>query len=234
MRRLVAAIAAALLVTACGGGGDAASTQQTGGLAAREATFRATDGVRLSATLRPAAARHAPALILAHQSGGDRHDFDGVVSLLRDAGYTTLAYDGREQDGGSSEAWFATLPRDVAGAVAFLRSRPEADGDRIGLIGASLGASLGVRAIGTSSARALRAAVALSPRDAPAVRPPGTRPHDVLYVADETEIGAARALARITRGASTLEVRGGGHGVALLPEARVRRAMLAWLDARLR
>jgi alpha-beta hydrolase superfamily lysophospholipase len=232
-RRVVAtvvAIAAALFAAGCGGD-EGPSPASAGG--ASEVTFRATDGVRLSATLRPASARHAPALVLAHQSGSDRHDFDGVVAALHDAGYTTLAYDGREQGTEPSAEWFAKLPRDVAGAVAFLRSRPEADRARIGLMGASLGASLGVRAIGTSSARTLRAAVVLSPRDAPDVRPPGTRPHDVLYVADELEIGASRSLARITRGARTLEIRGGGHGVSLLPEARVRRALLAWFGARL-
>jgi dienelactone hydrolase len=238
-RSATLALAAAAAFGGCGsnsggGGGGGADPAPGPAPAAVEVRFRAPDGVVLGGTLRPAAKPGAPALILSPQSGGDRHDFDGIVATLRSAGYATLAYDDRPQGEQSSDAWFARLPRDVAGAVASLRRRPEADPTRVGMIGASLGASLAVLAIGTSSARTLRAAVALSPTDAPLVRPRGSRPHDVLYVADENEIAGARALARITRRARTLEVRGGGHGVALLPEARVRRAMLAWLANRLR
>jgi dienelactone hydrolase len=230
------ALAAALLAGGCGGGA-AQSAGGTGGApraGALEVRFRASDGVLLGGTLRPAARPRAPAVILSHQSGGDRHDFDGFVAALRRAGYTTLAYDDRPQGDRSAGAWFARLPRDVAGAVAFLRRRPEADPARIGILGASLGASLAVLASGTSSARTLRAAVALSPTDAPLVLPPGTRPHDVLYVADENEISDARALAQITRRPRTVEFPGGGHGIALLPEPRARRAILAWLGERLR
>jgi dienelactone hydrolase len=171
--------------------------------------------------------------VLAHQYGSDRRDFDGFVGALRAAGYTSLAYDAREQGEDAQDAYFAKLPRDIAGAVAFLRRRPAADPARVGLIGASIGASSGVLAIGTSSARTLRAAVALSPRAGPQVRPPGARPHDVLYVADDLEIGASRALAAVTAGAKTLEIPGGGHGVALLPRPRVRAAIIAWLDGHL-
>jgi dienelactone hydrolase len=228
---VLVALAAALLAAGCGGGTNAPQRSAT---TAVDVRFRASDGVLRGGTLRPAATPRAPALILSPQSGGDRHDFDGIVATLRAAGYTTLAYDDRPHGKQSADAWFARLPRDVTGAVAFLRRRSEADPVRIGMVGASLGASLAVLAIGTSSVRTLRAAVALSPTDAPLLHPRGTRPHDVLYVADENEIGDARALARITRGARTLEIRGGGHGIALLPEPRVRRAMLAWLDGRLR
>jgi dienelactone hydrolase len=229
----VAAVAAGL--GACGG--DAArpagfATSDAAG-AARAVTFPAADGVRLHGTLRPAARRGAPAVVLAHQYGRDRHDFDGFVGALHAAGYTSLAYDARDQDGDDQNAYFTKLPRDIAGAVAFLRQRPEADRARIGLIGASIGASSAVLAIGTSSARTLRAAVALSPRAGPQVRPRGARPHDVLYVADDLEIGASRALAALTAGAKTLEIPGGGHGVALLPRARVRTAIIAWLDGHL-
>jgi alpha-beta hydrolase superfamily lysophospholipase len=229
------ALAGALLAAGCGAGAGAGGAGDPAPRAAAlEVRFRASDGVVIGGTLRPAARPHAPAMILSPQSGGDRHDFDGFVATLHRAGYTTLAYDDRAQGDRSGGAWFAHLPRDVAGAVAFLRRRPEADPARIGMLGASLGASLAVLAIGTSSRESLRAAVALSPTDAPLVRPPGTRPHDVLFVADENEIAGARALARITRGARTLEIRGGGHGVALLAAPRVRRAIIAWLGERLR
>ena len=232
---LLAAGAVAPALGACGGDAAAPTGSATSDAAgaAREVTFPAADGVRLHGTLRPAARPHAPAIVLAHQYGSDRHDFDGFVGALRAAGYTSLAYDARAQGADDQDAYFAKLPRDIAGAVAFLRRRREADRARVGLIGASIGASSAVLAIGTSSARTLRAAVALSPRAGPQVRPPAARPHDVLYVADDLEIGASRALARVTAGARTLEIPGGGHGVALLPRARVRAAIVAWLDGHL-
>jgi dienelactone hydrolase len=228
-----AAVSAALAVAGCGGDGDA------GGGAAKppagaEVTFRAQDGVELHGTLRAAARPGAPAVVLAHQYGGDRHDFDDLVGPLRAAGFATLAYDARDQGGDDQDAYFAKLQRDIAGAAAFLAGRREADRRRLGLVGASIGASSAVLAMGTAAGRAFDGAVALSPRAGEQVRPPGSRPHDVLYVADDAEIAAARELAAATRGTRTLEIPGGGHGVSLLSSARVRDALTGWLRERLR
>jgi dipeptidyl aminopeptidase/acylaminoacyl peptidase len=192
--------------------------------------FRASDGRRVTGTFTPAG-RRAPAVILLHQVDGGQEQWDPFVPYLHRAGFATLAYDGR---GGLDEQ---QLAREVVGALRFLRGRRDVDPRRLALVGASIGASTTAYAMATAPGRQLRAAVALSPPDSPIVFALQDRdrwhPHDVLYISDRHESssvdnafpGSIRSERRI---ASVP-----GHGVALLPDAGVRAAILAWLRGRL-
>jgi alpha-beta hydrolase superfamily lysophospholipase len=100
---MVAAPIVALVLAACDAGsrndeapagagerppGSALSARRT------EVQFATGDGVLLSGSLT-VPQRRAPVVVLVHQFGSDRHDWDGFVPVLDRAGFATLAYDTR-------------------------------------------------------------------------------------------------------------------------------------------
>lgn len=198
--------------------------------AGRALRFRATDGVRLRGTLVPGKGSRAPAVVLVHQSDGGPAEFNDFVPYLHAAGYAALTYVSREQDRLDE----VKNARDVAGAVQTLRTRRGVDPDRIAVVGASIGASAAAYLSFSSLGRSLRAVVGLSPAPFLDSPPGGRKPHDVLLIADKSERTAA---AFIAEGSPGIEVRTAplsGHGVALLPDARVRTEVLDWLAQRVR
>jgi predicted esterase len=247
-----AALALTVLgVAGCGGGDPAPTTRSDTATAAPKTTapeapapkapagrtvaFRASDGVRLQGTLIPAPRRRAPAVVLVHEYHGGPDQWSGFVGFLHRAGYATLAYGSRSSDSLDE----TVLVRDLAGAVAALRRRPEVDPQRIAVVGASIGASTAAWAIGTRPALRLRAAVGLSPAESPSFISAGTagrfRPHDLLLIADGAELSNAQSIAQDAgHGTTVRRAAVTGHGVALLPDARVRAAVLEWLRPRLR
>lgn len=110
------------------------------GPAYREVTFRASDGLRLSGWYVPS--RNRAAVIVVHGGGGDRTGGLDHARLLARHRYGVLLYDsrGRGESEGSPNALGWEWPRDVAGAVEFLRGRPEVDPERLGGLGLSTGA----------------------------------------------------------------------------------------------
>jgi pimeloyl-ACP methyl ester carboxylesterase len=218
--------------------GSALSARRT------EVQFPTVDGVLLSGSLT-VPQRQAPVVVLVHQFGSDRHDWDGFVPALDRAGFATLAFDVRGM-GRSLSRWpskwryfpprdegryLEAMPRDVAAALRFLQMRRGIDAERIAVIGAGHGAN-----VAYASRAAARAAVALSAvplRDT--LRPRGRSPRGVLFISSRTEAAAVLELAqtvkepRFTMLARDPE----GHGVALLREPAVRRAILDWLRSHL-
>jgi hypothetical protein len=116
-----------------------------------EVSFRASDGVRLSGWYRPS--RNGATIIVLHGGGGDRTGAVAHAELLARHGYGVLLYDsrGRGRSEGTQNAWGWGWPRDVAGAIAFLRARPEVDRERIGGLGLSTGADVMVQVAGERS-----------------------------------------------------------------------------------
>lgn len=197
----------------------------------RRVVFRATDGRRVRGRLA-SAGRGSPALVLVHQVDGGASQWDPWLGTLHRAGFTTLAYDGR---GGLDEP---SLAREVAGGLRFLAAHRDADPRRLGLIGASVGASTVAYAMSTRAGRLARAAVALSPPDSPVeftLQDRGRwRPHDVLFVSDRAESSSVTNAFPGPVRSRRLVSPTAGHGVALLPDPTVRAAVLRWLDARVR
>jgi hypothetical protein len=237
---LAALAASALLAAGCGGGADraAAPPQRTPAATSTPAPvprgtpvrFRATDGVRLRGRLIPAAGGRSPAVVLVHQSDGGPDQFDPFLPYLRAAGYSALVYGSRPMPGRMDETANA---RDVAGAVALLRHEPHIEHRRIAVVGASIGASSAAYLSFTRVGRSLPAIVGLSPADFADDPPRGRHPHDVLLVADAAERPSADFIADGSPGIRVRTSPVGGHGVALLPDARVRGWVLGWLRARL-
>ena len=86
-----------------------------------------------------------PALVLVHGSGPGTHD--GIAFIVHanaflKAGFAVLAYDKRgsgKSTGNLETSDYGDLAKDVAAAVAFLRTRPEIASSKIGLLGRSEG-----------------------------------------------------------------------------------------------
>jgi pimeloyl-ACP methyl ester carboxylesterase len=190
--------------------------------------------------------RRAPVAVFVHQFGSDRHDWDGFVPLLDRAGFATLAYDTRGMGRSLSrwpskqrylpprdeERYLETMPLDVAAALRFLRGREDVDGERIAVVGASHGANVAYAS--SAGPRAARTTVALSPVLLRATLRP-RRPRGVLFISSRLEAAAVLELAQtVSRPRLTMLARDPeGHGVALLRERGVRRAILDWLRSHL-
>jgi pimeloyl-ACP methyl ester carboxylesterase len=209
--------------------------REHGAPAPRTIHFRASDGTALAGNYLPGPRPHSPAVVLVHQYRGGPDQWDPLIPVLHRAGYATLAYASRS----AAELDERVLAKDVAGAVAALRGRPEVDGRRIGLLGASIGATTVAFTIGHDPALRLRAAVGLSPVESPGLIDAGTkgrfRPHDLLLIADRREIADSKSIADDAgaKGVTTRVAPANGHGVALLPDRSVRQAILSWLGERL-
>lgn len=114
----------------------------------REVAFDATDGVHLSGWYRPT--RNGATLLVIHGGGGDRTGALAHARLLVRHGYGVLLYDarGRGRSEGQQNAFGWGWTKDVAGAIAFLKGRPEVDPARIGGLGLSTGADALIQAAG--------------------------------------------------------------------------------------
>jgi uncharacterized protein len=124
----------------------------------RDVAFKASDGVELSGWYRPT--RNGATILVVHGGGGDRTGAVAHAKLLVRHGYGVLLYDarGRGRSEGTQNAWGWGWPKDVAGALAFLKARPEVDSARIGALGLSTGADVLVQVAGERTD--LRAVVA--------------------------------------------------------------------------
>jgi hypothetical protein len=195
----------------------------------RALRFQATDGKQLHGTLTAGRGRHSPAVVLVHQLDGGPDQWDGFIPYLYEAGYATLAY--RSRSVGTLQE--ALLARDIGGAVLALKRRSEIDPRRLAVVGASIGATATAWFAGTPAGRRVSAFVALSPTGFHA-RVRRYQPHDLLLMADYAEIAAARSIGRLADNGVTVRTAAApGHGVALLPDADVRTAVLEWLAGRL-
>jgi pimeloyl-ACP methyl ester carboxylesterase len=149
------------------------------GLPVESTTFTAADGVELQGWFIPVeSSASAPAITLVHgwpwnrcgNQAGSLPLPDATVDLLplaqalHTAGYHVLMFDLRNH--GLSDArppvtFGLAEARDLVAAVAWLRARPEVDGDRLGLIGFSMGANTVL--YGLREVQPVRAAVLVQP-----------------------------------------------------------------------
>jgi hypothetical protein len=104
--------------------------------------FRASDGLRLAGWYRPS--RNGAAVLVVHGGGSDRRGSVAHARLLARHGYGVLLYDarGRGESEGAPNNYGWGWPKDVEGALAFLRGRPGVDPARIGALGISTGADV--------------------------------------------------------------------------------------------
>jgi acetyl esterase/lipase len=247
---ILVALLTCVPASACGGDGAATTAPSAGarGTTATEAAappkaterrtirFRATDGVRLHGTLTAGRGGRAPAIVLVHQYKGTPYEWDATIRYLHAAGYAVLEYPSRSP----TEDDETVLARDVRGAIAALRRRRDVDGRRIGVLGASIGATTAAWVAGSRPDQRLKAAIGLTPQETDAIRNAAAadrfRPHDLLLVADAQELVGARAIRTDVRGSGVTVAKSldEGHGVELMDYPPVRRAVIDWLNSRMR
>ena len=102
--------------------------------------FKASDGLELAGWFRPS--ENGATVLVVHGGGGDREGSLAHAQLLARHGYGVLVYDarGRGASDGSPNDYGGDWPKDIAGAIAFLKGRSDVDPDRIGALGLSTGA----------------------------------------------------------------------------------------------
>jgi dienelactone hydrolase len=223
----VFALAAALLV-------------EPGVSASQRVTIRTEDGVSLAATWYEPSSRTAPAVIFVHMLHRSRRDWEGVASNLASEGIGALAIDlrGHGESTGSAgdEAGYAAMVRDIGAARRYLASRNDVQSSRIGIAGASIGASLAVLdAAGDASIVSL---ALLSPsldyrglRVETAFRKYGARP--ALLISSDDDPYATRSVRDLQKiGPGQREavlLSHAGHGTVMLGrDADVSRTLVDW------
>jgi len=200
----------------------------------------AADGLVLQATYYSAPTRPAPAVLLLHQRGRDRTTWNALALRLQAAGYAVLAVDQRGHgETGGAEDW-TLAQEDARAALSMLSELPGIAPGQISVIGASVGANLGLNAC--AGLPGCAAAVLLSPgldyrgiTTAGAMAQLGARP--LLIVASEGDgnnPADSITLDGLAAGDHQLIILpDAGHGTdMLLSTPDLAERIVAWLVAR--
>jgi pimeloyl-ACP methyl ester carboxylesterase len=149
------------------------------GLEYEDVIFRASDGLALRGWFIPRAdPEPGPVVLFLHGWLWNRLgnkaglvpvpdkdvDFLPATRALHDAGISVLLFDLRNHGESAADPPITYGPneaKDYAGAVAFLRRRPEVDPDRIGVLGCSMGANTAL--YGSRTGERVKALLAVQP-----------------------------------------------------------------------
>jgi alpha-beta hydrolase superfamily lysophospholipase len=203
-------------------------------------SLRTADGVLVAGTFFEASRRPAPAVILLHMLTRTRRDWEPVAARLASEGIAALTIDLR----GHGESWvartdepagLAAMLDDVLAARRYLDTRADVLHDRIGLAGASIGASLAVLAAANDPS--VRSLALLSPamdyrgvRLDQSARKYGTRA--MLLVAsreDPYAVRTMRELGKADAGREQMLLEQAGHGTTMLArDPSLARALVDW------
>jgi alpha-beta hydrolase superfamily lysophospholipase len=218
--------------------------------AAEEVTLSTADGVTLSGTYYAPDEDEASAVILLHDLGRERSDWEDLAEELQGEDYAVLAFDLRghgksTQKGGEtisyksmSDADFGNAVQDVQAAYQYLAGREGVDQDHIAVVGAGLGANLALKF--ATKERRLKTLVLLSPglsiKGLHALEDMdryGERP--VLLAAslkDAEAADAVRQLEKAARGERNVKVyKDASHGTEMLKkEEDLLDLIVDWLD----
>ena len=200
--------------------------------------LRTEDGVHIKGTYYRPPASHAPGIVLLHMLGRNRKDWDAFARQLQAAGYGVLAIDLRGHGESEGQREWQKMTQDAASAVAFIRSRPEIDPDRIALIGASIGANIAINYAANDPG--IQGVALLSPgmdyhgvTTPEAVEAYGKRP---LFLAASSEdtyaYGSVQELGKLAQGRVQLILFDGqGHGTQMLGRGNgLEEDILQWLQ----
>jgi alpha-beta hydrolase superfamily lysophospholipase len=221
------------------------------GPTSKDLVLKTADGVPIAATYYPPQLPgQRPSVILLHMLNRTRADWTGFARALSEAGYATLAIDlrGHGESTRGVGSWqgftpddFGAMVQDVAAGHAYLKKAPDADGGRLAVIGASIGANVALR----YGARepSVRTLVLLSPgldyrgvTTAEAMGAYGGRP--VLIAASREDGYSAQSSSRLdnlARGRHRLDLyNGAGHGTRMFPKVpELETTILEWLASTL-
>ncbi len=203
-------------------------------------TITTADGVKLAATYKaPAGQILSPVVILLHEYGQDRHQWDPYRPSFLAAGIAVLSYDMR----GFGESRLAvippdqathlnSLPLDLPAVLNYLKAQPHLDQSKISLVGASIGAD--VAFVASGSQLDVHRAVLLSPVvSGPALdghTVPGFAPAGVFGLSStQTEGDLNVFMAKVKDPQQIKVISGGGPGLELLATAGVLDSVIQWI-----
>ncbi len=112
-----------------------------------EVTFHSTDGVRLKGWfIKGSGEGRLPTIIVCHGLGANRSDFTELAAGLSRDGYNVLLFDFRGH--GESERKASSFgyleQRDLLGALRYVKTRNDVDGEKIGAYGFSMGGAVAI------------------------------------------------------------------------------------------
>ncbi|MBV7338683.1 alpha/beta fold hydrolase [Chloroflexi bacterium TSY] len=143
----------------------AASSDTSARTDIQQVQFKTADDIELAATyyIPNEADGLMPAVLLVHMAYSNRKKWNPFAQLAQEAGYAVLTFDlrGHGKSGGPKHVFDEAMDLDVDAALTWLSMQPEIDLTRIGLIGASVGASLALR--GAVNHPEIRSVALLSP-----------------------------------------------------------------------
>ncbi len=220
--------------------------------------FQTPDGFLLFGTLfySPNHPAPRPAVILLHPFNENHVQWaDFVPELVAERGYIALAFDLRGHGNsifrnGQPVAIqnfsiddFNQMPLDVGAAIAFLKTRAEADPNRIGVIGTDIGANIAFVSAGLFPD--IKATVSVSPEFRvnqaqeflTGTNIPDFTPRNILYLAafgDGYAYTSSQNMSELTRGVTAvIGYQGAGRGLDLLAQGNAWTTVLDWLDKNL-
>lgn len=206
------------------------------GAASQRVTFRTDDGLTLAGTWYEPSAPPAPAVVMIHMLRKSRRDWDQIASRMAGEGIGVLTFDLRGHGESPGNADLQTMVQDVRAARRFAATRPDVVPSRIGMAGASLGATLAALAAADDPGTVSLALLSPSSdyrglRIEPAVRKYGSRP--ALLVASDDDGYALRSVKELQKSGGgvreTLVLNRAGHGTAMLAsEEDLGRRLLEW------
>jgi len=194
-------------------------------------SFVTDDGVTIVGDLYLPEKTPAPAILALHQWESTRAAYKEFAKAMRNEGFVVLAVDGPGfgestvgADGKAPQEW--NLTDTIAAALDQLESQPAVDALRIGIVGASYGASNAL-IYGADNAADVRSVALLSvglnyhetlPTE-PAMKKYGDRPLLMVAAKDDAESATATEKLAALAKSDKHEVKiydAGGHGTALL------------------
>lgn len=180
---------------------------------------------------------NAPGLLLIHMANSNQEVWKPFAKAAQQAGYAILTLDLRGHgESGGNKYNYLLMDQDVEAGLNWMQSRPEINGDKIGIAGASIGANLGLQL--ASKNPKVKSVVLLSPglnydeiTTIDALSSYGQRP--VMFVAAEKDTYAAdsvRTLNSQALGQHQMQIYPGTeHGTDIfLAQAGLQPMMLAW------
>lgn len=208
------------------------------------------DGIKISAFYKYKKTQLAfmPAIVLIHQGGSSKEEWLALplVNKLIEEGYAVLAYDVRQH--GTSGKDKGTLydlfnnpkraPLDLLAIINFLKNEEHIDYNRIGILGASIGANLACAA-SASDKYAVKSIVAMSAKTGASQNLSGMQrtihPKNAFYIASEGDqkgmrVKWAKELYNLTTGKRQIKiVTGNKHGSFMIKEQpSLEKSIIEW------
>ncbi|MBX3063769.1 MAG: alpha/beta fold hydrolase [Anaerolineae bacterium] len=109
----------------------------------------------------PSGTTPAPAILLLHQNGSSKREWNEVAKVLAENGYATLAVDQRGFGETKGKVDWKLAEQDVTLMFAWLRAQEGIDPERVAVMGGSIGSNMALR--GCAADDGCKAVIALSP-----------------------------------------------------------------------